>query len=216
MFSFKTKKRKEKERLAKIEADRKAEEEKAEEARLERGFEIIKNQIDQYRSDLNKWSRENADKKNNTCPNCGATGVAVVNRIKDIEGSGKISGHLSGYNNTFFGTGGGSIRGSINGSSEIHTDPVRHCTKCTNEWKAEKSSYHGSSEYLEHFVHRMIWIVQEPEKFGSFLYDKQSSLLSVMTPELAAYVFKQVGYFDREPTVEEIIASGVCKKKKEK
>jgi hypothetical protein len=110
--------------------------------------EIITNALMKIAREEQSLSHEIVDEKNNKCSNCGASGEAVIDRFQDIKGSGSINGSIHGYGSSFLGCGSSSIHGHIKGSSEMHTETVRTCTNCQNQWKAEKKNYRSTTEMM--------------------------------------------------------------------
>jgi DNA-directed RNA polymerase subunit M/transcription elongation factor TFIIS len=90
---------------------------------------------------------------NNTCPNCGAKRGDIVNKIREVHGSG--SGNVSG---NLFGVYGSS-------SMSIGTDGVNHCNKCGNEWKKYKRDFKSSSQPPRDGVKYVARIIRDPEEY---------------------------------------------------
>jgi len=98
-------------------------------------------------------SRQYIDNENTTCPHCG-TKTIIVDKIRNVTGSGKVSGSFS------FGT------GSISGSSSTKTEAVNHCNTCGDEWKKTKSEYTDKWKIIVKWIWHIAMYVEEKYSFG--------------------------------------------------
>ena len=116
--------------------------------------EVLVKQRAKEKSDVH-YTRENEyeERHNNICPNCGAKKGEIVNKIREVSGSG--SGHVSG---NLFGISGSS-------SMSIGTGGVNHCNKCGNEWKKYNKTYMGSSEPPRDGVKYVARVIQDPVEY---------------------------------------------------
>jgi len=87
------------------------------------------------------------------CPNCGATRSDIVNKIREVHGSGE--GHVSG---NLFGVYGSS-------SMSIGTAGVNHCNKCGNEWKKYKKDFKSTREVVEKGLRYVARLIQDPVEY---------------------------------------------------
>lgn len=105
-----------------------------------------------------EWNEEynRQQKSDGTCPNCHATSD-IVNKIKEVYGSGNVDGDVSG---NLFG-----VYGSTHGSMRIDTNGVNHCNKCGNEWKKYKTNYVYKSDIMEKGLRYLANIIQDPIEY---------------------------------------------------
>jgi len=99
-----------------------------------------------------KDQKDAQESHDNVCPNCQARKDKIVNKISNVEGSGKVNGlfHL-GY-------------GNVNGSMSITTDEVRHCNVCGNEWKTYKLKYVSKTEISRVALKYLAAIITDPKE----------------------------------------------------
>jgi hypothetical protein len=106
---------------------------------------------------MNKAYHDREDKfqenHDNKCPNCHATKENIVDKIREVHGSG--SGEVSG---NLFGVYGSS-------SMKMDTDGVNHCNKCGNEWKKYKKDYKWTSEILKDGLKYTANLIKKPEEY---------------------------------------------------
>jgi len=114
---------------------------------------VVVNDRCQKVADANNDNEEKQQKNSDEiCPNCKATKSDIVNKIREVHGSGE--GHVEG---NLFGVYGSS-------SMSIGTDGVNHCNKCGNEWKKFKKRFHSIREIIQDNTHYTARFIQDPVK----------------------------------------------------
>ncbi len=96
-----------------------------------------------------KWQK-NSDEK---CPNCDAKKDSIVNKIRQVQGSG--SGNVGG---NLFGVYGSS-------SISIDTASVNHCNSCGNEWKKFKKDFKSTREVVQDGIKYTARLIQDPVEY---------------------------------------------------
>lgn len=97
-----------------------------------------------------KELKENQKSNDGRCPRCKKSDI--VDKIKHIQGTGKITGNFRlGF-------------GSLNGSTTIDTSEVNHCNDCGHEWKKFKTKYISATDIVRVALNYLGNILGEPEK----------------------------------------------------
>lgn len=90
----------------------------------------LERMYDEIYENVRSSQSSSVEKRNNTCPKCGAKSESIVDKIRQVKG--EIDGDF------VFGF------GSVDG--EIDTESVNHCSKCGHEWKKKETSFSDASE----------------------------------------------------------------------
>jgi len=86
------------------------------------------------------------------CPNCHCRKENIVNKIAQVQGSGKVSGSFRlGY-------------GDVSGSMSVDTIEVNHCNGCGNQWKKYKIIYASKTEILRVTLKYLARMLGNPEE----------------------------------------------------
>lgn len=100
----------------------------------------------------NEWDeqKENQIAHDGQCPKCKQK--IVVNKIADIQGSGKVTGDFKlGF-------------GGVNGYLNINTEVINHCNSCGNQWHKFKTKVITKIEILRVALNYLGDIYNDPEK----------------------------------------------------
>lgn len=105
------------------------------------------------------YKRENEyeERHNNTCPKCSAKKGEIVNKIRQVQGSGSVDGDFS--SNLFYGY------GSVRGSMKIDTFGVNHCNNCGNEWKKYNKDFKSTNEVARDGIKYVARFIQDPVEY---------------------------------------------------
>lgn len=98
-----------------------------------------------------KEQKENQHTHDNKCPKCRAKQDRIVDKIRSVEGSGKVK------NDFYFGF--GSIKGSMN----IDTKAVNHCNECGHQWKKFKTKYVSKTDIVRVILNYLSDLIKDPE-----------------------------------------------------
>ena len=83
---------------------------------------------------------ENQKTHDGQCPKCQAHIEHIVDKIRHVQGTGKVDGSIKIFN------------GYILGNVTIDTNEVNHCNKCGNEWKKSKTKYISKTPKLYNVI----------------------------------------------------------------
>jgi len=114
-------------------------------------FENIINKCDEVAQQEFKEHKENQKAHDNRCPRCRAKQDKIVDKIRSIEGTGKVGGD--------FYLGFGSVKGSIN----IETKAVNYCTVCSHEWNKFKVKYFSKTDILKVALNYLAEMISDPK-----------------------------------------------------
>ena len=112
---------------------------------------IIMERCDVIASQEFKEQKENQHSHDNRCPKCRAKQNMIVDKIRSVEGSGKVDGD--------FYLGFGSVTGSMN----IDTEAVNHCTECGHQWKKFKTKYVSKTDIVRVTLNYLGDLINNPE-----------------------------------------------------
>jgi hypothetical protein len=122
---------------------------------IDADIQNIMNKCDVIASSEYRDQKEAQESRDSVCPNCRARKSDIVNKVRQVEGSGNVSGSFSlGF-------------GSINGSMSIDTNEVNHCNKCGNEWKKYKIRFVSKSDIIKVTLGYLVEIISD-EKHKEF------------------------------------------------
>jgi len=117
---------------------------------------ILINDVENIMIDCNKianqeWKeqKENQQSHDGQCPKCRARKEDIVNKIRHVQGSGKVNGNF--------------YLGSVSGLISIDTDEVNYCNKCGNEWKKFKTKYISKTDIVKVALNYLTQIYENPE-----------------------------------------------------
>jgi hypothetical protein len=133
--------------------------------------------------------KENQRAHDEICPRCRAMQDKIVDRIRSVEGEGKVDGDF------YLGF------GSVKGRMKIETEAVNYCKTCKNEWKKFNVKYVSQTDivrvalnYLAEIIDspahnkRMTWKTEAAQVFDGcsaesirFLRDKHKNYLRSLT-----------------------------------
>lgn len=97
-----------------------------------------------------KELKENQKTHDGRCPKCKKSDV--VNKIRHVQGTGKINSDLK--------LGFGSVKGSIT----IDSTEVNYCNHCGNEWKKFKTKFISTTDIIRVALNYLGSIHADPEK----------------------------------------------------
>jgi hypothetical protein len=100
-----------------------------------------------------KWQESH----DNTCPNCNSKKGEIVNKIRQVQGSGSVDGSFS--SGLFYGS------GSVHGSMKIDTFGVNHCNNCGNEWKKYNKDFKSPRQVAQDGVKYVSRLIQDPAEY---------------------------------------------------
>jgi len=98
-----------------------------------------------------KEHKENQKAHDNRCPLCRAMKDEIVDKIRSVEGHGKVDGD--------FYLGFGSVKGTLS----VGTEAVNHCNVCGHEWKKFKVKYFSQTDILKVALNYLAEILTDPE-----------------------------------------------------
>ena len=109
--------------------------------------ELIKQRCDKIASQEFKEQKENQRTHDSRCPLCRAEKNEIVDKIKQVEGEGNVSGNLFG----------------VMGRMKIETKPVNHCNVCGHEWFKFKTKYISKRDILRVALKYLNDLIDNPE-----------------------------------------------------
>jgi hypothetical protein len=114
-------------------------------------LELIMEKCNEVAQQEFKEHKENQKAHDNRCPKCRAMQDKIVDKIRSVEGSGKVGGD--------FYLGFGSVKGSVS----INTEAVNYCKSCDHEWKKFKVKYFSKTDILRVAMNYLAEIMSDPE-----------------------------------------------------
>lgn len=112
---------------------------------------IIKERCDAIATQEYEEQKENQKAHDYRCPKCRAKQDRIVDKIRQVEGSGSVDGSF------YLGF------GSVHGSMEIDTNSVNHCTVCGHQWKKFKTKYVSKTDILRVTLNYLGDLIKDPE-----------------------------------------------------
>jgi DNA-directed RNA polymerase subunit RPC12/RpoP len=150
---------------------------------IQTDIEAIMNSCADIASREFKEQKENQLARDTRCPRCRERDV--VDKIRNVEGSGKINGDF------YLGF------GNVSGRMKIETEAVNHCNECGHEWLKFKTKYISKTEivrvalnYLGDYLkdpvkqQRMCWKMKAIEVFK----DRSAEAIHVLTKKHWGYM----------------------------
>jgi hypothetical protein len=118
--------------------------------RIAEDVETIMGRCDVIASQEFKEQKENQRTHDGRCPRCRAMQDKIVDKIRNVEGQGKVGGDF------YLGF------GSISGRMEINSEAVNYCKTCKHEWKKFKIKYVHKTDIVRVALNYLAEIIDDP------------------------------------------------------